>query len=115
MAMTLVEYQLQADAARAAMDDPRPYPSPYATWIEAEIAPLVEARLAAMTERMMRHAGEWGQTRGDLAALLWYVAVLAAHHGLSLDEIATQGLERLATYYPPRARDAGKGSSCDAM
>ncbi len=111
--ITLTEYQLQADAARAAIDDPRPYPSPYATWIEAEIAPLVEARLSATTEQAMRNAGEWDQTRGDLAALLWYVAVLAAHHGLSLDEIATQGLERLAAYYPSPARDAGKGSSCD--
>jgi len=112
--MDLTEYQIQADASREAMADPRPYPSPYATWIEADIAPAVEARMAAATERTTRDVGGWDQRRGDLAALLWYVAVLAAYHELSLDEIATQGLERLAVYHPSLARDAGKGTLCSA-
>jgi len=111
--MDLTEYQIQADAAREAMGDPRPYPSPYATWIEADIAPTVERYLAAHGEPF---DGDWAryERAADLAALLWYVAVLATHHELALDEIATQGLERLAWYYPSPARDAGKGTSCDA-
>ena len=112
--MNLTEYQIQADATREAIADPQLYPSPYSPWITAGIAPAVEARMAAATERTMRDAGGWDQRRSDLAALLWYVAVLAAYHGLSLDEIATRELERLAVYYPSPARDAGKGSSCGA-
>jgi len=112
--MNLTDYQIQAAAAREAIADPQLYPSPYATWIEADIAPVVEARMAAATERAMRDAGGWDQRRGDLAALLWYVAVLAAYHGLSLDEIATRELERLAVYYPSPARRAGEIRPCDA-
>jgi len=112
--MNLTDYQIQADATREAMADPGSYPSPYAPWITAGIVSAVEARMAAATERAMRDAGGWDQRRGDLASLLWYVAVLAAYHGLSLDEIATQELERLAVYYPSPARDAGKGASCGA-
>jgi NTP pyrophosphatase (non-canonical NTP hydrolase) len=46
--------------------------------------------------------------KDELGDVLWYVAVLAADLGLSLDEIAAQNLEKLASR-SERGRLAGEG------
>lgn len=46
--------------------------------------------------------------KGELGDVLWYVAVLAADLGLSLDEIAAENLEKLASRNE-RGRLGGEG------
>ena len=49
-----------------------------------------------------------GSIRDELGDVLWYLAVLAADLGLSLDEIATQNLEKLGSR-KDRGRLGGEG------
>ena len=46
------------------------------------------------------HAQDVTKMREELGDVLWYVAVLAASQGLSLDEIARYNLSKLSMRYP---------------
>jgi len=96
--MTFDEYQKQAlTTAHISYDDPLMQNSIWVMGVAGEAGEIVEKWKKAVAYRNGEFSeDEFNDFKKEFADVIWYIAVLAASLGLSLDEIMEQNVAKLA-------------------
>ncbi|HSX37061.1 MAG TPA: nucleoside triphosphate pyrophosphohydrolase family protein [Patescibacteria group bacterium] len=106
--MTFGEYQKRAIATiHKSYDDPLMQNSVWVMGIAGEAGEIVEKWKKAVAYRQGKFSDEeFSDFKKEFADVIWYIAVLADSLGLSLDEIMSQNVAKLADR---KKRDVIKG------